>query len=183
MITEQSGTADGPRVKVCRGVTPCAFTYVYRRFGGTHVLHVQSQATKLHANTHTHTLTTHTHTHSHTTHTHTPHHTHTLTTHTHTNSRRQITDATKFCAVAPNIFWSSVWNRLAPIIVIWVNLLKTFFTLGQDVPPTSVLPTITSYSSSLVCIQVTTNSFRYMTLRSHRNGLGLLACTSMFGAL
>jgi len=140
------------------------------------------QTTRKH--THTHTHHTHTHTLTHHTHTHTHHTTHhTLTTHTHTNSRRQITDATKFCAVAPNIFWSSVWNRLAPIIVIWVNLLKTFFTLGQDVPPTSVLPTITSYSSSLVCIQVTTNSFRYMTLRSHRNGLGLLACTSMFGAL
>ena len=117
-------------------MTPCSFTYVYRRFGETYFLNVQGQVTKLH----------HIHTHTH--------------THTH---QRQIAVATKFCAVAPNIYWSSVWNHLAPIIVIWVRLLETLCTLGLDVPPTSVLLTATSSSSSLVRIKVTTNGFRYMT--------------------
>jgi hypothetical protein len=139
-----------------RGVTSCSFMCIYRRFGGTHGLHVQSQVTKLH--THTHTLS---HTHTYTT------HTHTRTHHTHTHPRRQIAVATKFCAVAPNIYWSSVWNQLAPIIVIWVRRLATLCTLGQAVPPTSVLPTVTFYSSSSVRTEPTTNSFQYMALRSH----------------
>jgi len=96
LIAEQTYTADGPRVKVCRRV----------------VLRTVRVPT-LRRNYTTHART-----------------------HTHINPRRQIIVATKFCAVAPNIYWSSVWNQLAPIIVIWANLLETLCTLGQDVPPT-----------------------------------------------
>jgi hypothetical protein len=54
LIAEQTGTADGPRVKTFRGVTPCSFTYVNRRFGETHLLHVQVRAPSCtHTRTHT----------------------------------------------------------------------------------------------------------------------------------
>ena len=46
-----------------------------------------------------------------------------------TNPGRQVTRTTKFCAVAPNIFGSSVWNLLhvtilAPRILRWLLNFK-----------------------------------------------------------
>jgi len=151
LIAEQTDTADGPRVKVLRGVKPCSFsTYIDASEEHT------SAMFKAKSRNYT----------------------------THINPRRQIAVATKFCAVAPNIYWFSVWNKLAPIIVIWVRLLETLCTLGLDVPPTSVLLTATYCSRSSVRVKFATNSLRYMTtLRSHRISLGLLACRRMFGAL
>jgi hypothetical protein len=62
------------------------------------------------------------------------------------------------------------------------RFFENLCNLGLDVPPISILLTVTSYSISLVRIKGTKYIFHYMTQRKHPTSLGMLTFRSMFAA-